>query len=78
MAENDSQLNLLQYVSGFRNKLSKASEVARSNLKNAQGKKKERYDQTTQDRSFEPGETVLALLSTIPALRPLKHVKVLR
>ena len=70
LAEEYYQLNLLQYVYDFRNRLSKASEVARSNLKHAQGKMKERYDQKTQDRSFKPGDTVLALLP-IPG-RPLQ------
>ena len=62
---------LLQYVSGFRNRLTKASEVARSNLKQAQGQnERDRYDLKTENRSFNPGDTVLALLP-IPG-RPLQ------
>ena len=68
--EDESPLNLLQYVSDFRNRLTKASEVARSNLKQAQVKMKERYDLKTENRSFNPGDTVLALLP-IPG-RPLQ------
>ena len=70
LEEVESPLNLLQYVSDFRNRLIKASEVARSNLKQSQGKMKERYDLKTENRSFDPGDTVLALLP-IPG-RPLQ------
>ena len=63
-------LNLLQYVSEFRNKLSRACEVARTNLKSAQNKMKARYDEKTVDRNFKSGDKVLALLP-IPG-RPLQ------
>ena len=49
-------------MSDFKNRLSKACEAARSNLKSAQSKMKLRYDENAQDRSFEPGDKVLALL----------------
>ena len=55
-------LNLLQYVSDFKTRLSKACEAARTNLKSAQNKMKVRYDENAQDRNFEPGDKVLALL----------------
>ena len=70
LAEDNIQLNLLQYVSDFRERLCKACEVARSNLKHAQDKMKERYDKKTEERSFKPGDSVLALLP-IP-YRPLQ------
>ena len=35
LSNNDNPLNLLQYVSDFKNRLTKAWEVARSNLKSA-------------------------------------------
>ena len=54
-------MNLLQYVSDFRNRPSRACEVARSNLKTSQGKMKARYDNC---------DKVLALLP-IPG-RPLQ------
>ena len=63
-------MNLLQYVSDFRNRLSRACEVARSNLKTSQGKMKARYDNHVIDRKFKPGDKVLALLP-IPG-RPLQ------
>ena len=46
----------------FKNRLSKASEASRANLKLAQSKMKLRFDENAQDRNFEPGDKVLALL----------------
>lgn len=62
LSEKDSPMNLLQYVSEFRERLSKACEVAKENLKAVQAKMKARYDENTVDRSFCPGDKVLALL----------------
>ena len=62
LSDDDSSLNLLQYVSDFKNRLSKACEAARSNLKSTQSKMKLHYDENAQDRNFEPGDNVLALL----------------
>ena len=44
LSNDETPLNLLQYVSDFRNRLSRACEVVRSNLKTSQGKMKARYD----------------------------------
>ena len=62
LSDDNSSLNLLQYVSDFKNRLSKACEAAWTNLKLAQSKMKLRYDENAQDRNFEPGDKVLALL----------------
>ena len=70
LSNDETPLNLLQYVSDFRNRLSRACEVARSNLKMSQGKMKARYDNHVIDRKFKPGDKVLALLQ-IPC-RPLQ------
>ena len=70
LSNNETPLNLLQYVSDFRNKLSRACEVARSNLKTSQGKMKARYYNHVIDRKFKPGDKVL-VLSPIPG-RPLQ------
>ena len=70
LSNDETPLNLLQYVSDFRNRLSRACEVARSNLKTSQGKMKARYDNHVIDRKFKPGDEVLALLP-IPG-RPLQ------
>ena len=52
-------MNLLQYVSDFRNRLSRACEVARSNLKTSPGKMKARYDNHVIDRKFKPDDRPL-------------------
>ena len=70
LSNDETPLNLLQYVSDFRNRLSRACEVARSNLKKSQGKMKARYDNHVIDKKFKPGDKVLALLP-IPG-RPLQ------
>ena len=70
LSNDETPLNLLQYVSDFRNRLSRACEVARSNLKTSQGKMKARCDNHVIDRKFKPGDKVLALLP-IPC-RPLQ------
>ena len=58
---DDSSLNF-QYLSDFKSRLSKACEAARSNFKSAQSKTKVHYDENAQDRNFEPGYKVRALL----------------
>ena len=62
LSETETPMNLLQYVSDFRNKLTKACELARANLQAAQNRMKSRYDENTTFRSFEPGDKVLVLL----------------
>ena len=70
LSNGETPLNLLQYVSDFRNRLFRACEVARSNLKMSQGKMKATYDNHVIDRKFKPGDKVFALLP-IPG-RPLQ------
>ena len=62
LSNDETPLKLLQYVSDFRNRLSRACEVARSNLKTSQGKMKARYDNHVTDRKFKLVDKVLALL----------------
>ena len=62
LSENTESLNLLDYVSKFRNKLKKACELAQQNLKNSQSKMKMLYDRKSQNRIFKPGDKVLVLL----------------
>ena len=62
LSQEDTPLNLLQYVSDLRSKLLTACEAAKSNLKKAQGKMKHNYDKNTKERSFISGDNVLALL----------------
>ena len=62
LSDDNNSLILLQYVSYFKNRLSKACEAAKSNFKSAQSKMKMHNDEQAQDRNFEPGDKVLALL----------------
>ena len=62
LSVDDSSLNLLQYVSDFKDRLSRACEAARTNLKSAQRKMKRWYDENAKERKFMPGDRVLALL----------------
>ena len=62
LSNDDSSLNLLQYVSDFKDRLSKACEAARTSLKSAQRKMKRWYDENAKERQFMPGDRVLALL----------------
>ena len=55
LSENTESLNLLDYVSRFRNKLKKACELAQQNLKTSQSKMKMLYDKKLQNRIFNPG-----------------------
>ena len=61
-SENDSSLNILNYVSILRHELPKPCELAQNNLRSVQSKMKESYDKYTQSRSFQAGDQVLALL----------------
>ena len=56
LSKDETPLNLLQYVSDFRKRLSRACEVARSNLKKSQGKMKTRYENHVIDRKFKPDD----------------------
>ena len=62
LGEESDGLKLLEYVNQFRNRLSKACELASDNLKNAQVKMKVLYDRKTKHRVFKPGDKVLVLL----------------
>nr|XP_054761448.1 uncharacterized protein LOC129267850 [Lytechinus pictus] len=58
----DDDVNLLDYVSKFRERLSKACDVAKEHLKVSQGKMKAQADKNAKERSFKPGDKVLVLL----------------
>ena len=62
LSEDDPKLNLLDYVSDFRHRLSSACDLARHNLKNAQSEMKLRFDKRARERQFKPGVKVLVLL----------------
>ena len=62
LSSNNESINLLQYVSDFRTKLFRACELARANLSSSQKFMKKKYDVDAVERSFKPGQKVLALL----------------
>ena len=62
LSNDDSSLNLLQYVSDFKDRLSKACESAQTNLKSAKRKMKCWYDENAKEIKFVPGDRILALL----------------
>ena len=57
----ETDVNLLDYVAGFKEKLTRATEIARDNLKQSQSKMKQWYDKDARNRVFNPGDKVLAL-----------------
>ena len=59
LSNDDSSLNLLQYVSDFKDRLSKACESTRINLKSAQRKMKRWNDENAKERKFIPGDRYL-------------------
>lgn len=56
--------NLLKYVSTFKERLHKACETARVNLKESQNNMKTWYDRKSRSRSFHSGDQVLVLWPT--------------
>ena len=62
LSGNSEPINLLQYVSDFRTKLFRACQLARANLSSSQKSMKKKYDVDAVERSFKPGQKVLALL----------------
>ncbi len=56
-------MTVQEYVSSFRARLQKACEVAKEHLVATQAKMKARYDQKSVSRTFQPGESVMVLLS---------------
>ena len=62
LSGGSESINLLQYVSDFRTKLFRACELARANLSSSQKSMKKKYDVDAVERSFKPGQKVLALL----------------
>ena len=57
----DTDVGLLDYVSKFKVRLQRASEIARQNLKQGQRKMKVWYDKNAKTRQFGPGDKVLVL-----------------
>jgi len=61
LCEN-TDISILDYVSGFKHKLTRACEIAHENVKQSQLKFKQWYNKDARMREFKPGEKVLVLL----------------
>lgn len=59
------EVNILDYVSSFRERLHHACELARTSLSEAQIKMKTRFDKKSVARTFQPGDRVLVLLPVV-------------
>ena len=57
-----SSLNLLDYVSNFKERLYNACKLAQENLKSSQTKMKRWYDKDVRNRVFKPGDKGLVFL----------------
>jgi hypothetical protein len=68
--DEDTDLNLLDYVTKFKDKLYYACKVAQDNLKHVQHRMKVWYDKNAKVRIFQPGDKVLVFLP-VPG-QPLK------
>ncbi|KAL2077768.1 hypothetical protein ACEWY4_027272 [Coilia grayii] len=62
LEESQPPVNLVDFVNGFRRRLTLAWKMASDNLTGAQSKMKKRYDRRAVERGFSPGDQVLALL----------------
>ena len=58
----ESETNMLDYVSDFKQRLTDACNMAKAHLKETQKEMKTRYDEKTKVRKFNPGDQVLVLL----------------
>lgn len=61
LAEQQSDCNLLEYVSSFRERLHNACKLAQAALESTQVKMKKRFDKNAVSRSFSEGDKVLVL-----------------
>ncbi|XP_063963929.1 uncharacterized protein LOC135156194 [Lytechinus pictus] len=62
LLSDEEDVNMLDYVSSFRERLHRACEVARKNLSDSQEKMKSWYDKKSKERNFKAGDEVLVLL----------------
>ena len=62
LSSGSKSIFLLQYVSDFLTKLSRACELARANLSSSQKSMKKKCDVDAVELNFKPGQKVLALL----------------
>ncbi len=65
LVDSSPSVNVLDYVSNFRDRLHAACSLARESLANAQKGMKRRFDRKAVARSFMPGDEVLVLLPVL-------------
>ncbi|PWI46234.1 hypothetical protein CEE45_17880, partial [Candidatus Heimdallarchaeota archaeon B3_Heim] len=73
LEEDIKPINLLEYVHTFKERLQKAGEMAKQNLKQAQQRMKVWYDSDAEIRSFNPGDKVLVLFPVSGSLFQAKY-----
>ena len=64
LQEDESPINVCEYVSKFQERLIETLDHAHSNLGKSQSKMKSWYDKNSRERKFEIGDKVLILLPT--------------
>ena len=62
LCDEQEQTNMLDYISAFRERLTRACEVAGEHLRTTQKAMKKRYDKRAKARTFASGDKVLVLM----------------
>ena len=63
--EDPEKISVLKYVAAFKDRLFRASQMAKRNLQESQSKMKVWYDGKAKSRCFEPGDRVLVLFPVV-------------
>ena len=63
--EDPEKNSVLKYVATFKDRLFRAGQMAKRNLKESQSKMKVWYDRKTRSRCFEPGDRLLVLFPVV-------------
>ena len=63
--EDPEKISVLKYVATFKDRLFRAGQMAKRNLKESQSKMKVWYDRKAKSRCFEPGDRVLVLFPIV-------------
>ena len=59
------KISVLKYVATFKDRLSRAGQIAKRNLQESQSKMKVWYDRKAKSRCFKPGDRVLVLFPVV-------------
>ena len=63
--EDPEKISVLKYVATFKDRLFRAGQIAKRNLRESQSKMKVWYDRKAKSRCFEPGDRVLILFPVV-------------